>query len=82
MTKDELELRRARMAWSTRVLGGHCAFANFVLDLMKVSGLSYEASETELISWLEKGIPFEETVEAYTYGGPPEILSDEISLSA
>jgi hypothetical protein len=82
MTKNELKLRRDRMLYSKQVLGGHCAFSNFVLDLMKVSGMSYEACESELIKWLKQGIPFAETVEAYTLGGPPEILSNELGLSA
>lgn len=83
MTKEEMLLREKRMTWSEHILGAHCAFLNFVLDLRKVTGMSDEDAEAELLRWLKQKIPFQETIDAYAYyGRPPETLSDQLSLDA
>lgn len=83
MTTDELKLRRDRLEWSKHLLGAHFALQNLVLDLRKVTAMSEEAAVEELVNWLSKGVPFQETIDVYTYTGkPPEILSNELSLNA
>ena len=82
VTAQELKLRKDRLTYSKDLLGALCAFENLVLDLMKVSGLSEKDAEAELVNWLQRGVPFQETIDAYICGGPPEILSDQVALNA
>ncbi len=82
MTADELKLRQDRLEWSKHVLGAHCAFMNFVLDLRKVTALTEEAAEEELIKWATQGVPFQETIDAYAYTGGPPDPSSELGLEA
>ena len=74
MTKDELELRRARLEWDKDIMGAHLAYQNQVLELMAVSGKDFEACDAELKRWFFVGIPFQETIDAYTRGEPPQML--------
>lgn len=81
MTAEESKVRELRMLYSTSLINAVCAWQNLVLDMRKVSGLNAQEAANELMAWLKQGVPFQETIDAYTLGVNPD-PSTEISLNA